>query len=80
MFLCRRLLRAIPGVDGLLADPSDSVSVPSDGIDSVDMDRREATGPRVVLLSKLLLASSISSGGLRSIPHDLGLDADIEGC
>lgn len=32
----------------------------------------------MVSLSKLLLSCSNSSGGLRSIPHDCGLEEEIE--
>lgn len=78
MLFCRRLLIAIPGVDGLLAEPSESESASRDGIDSADRDRRDDAGPKVVSLPKLLLSCSSSSGGLKSIPHDWGLDDEIE--
>ncbi len=67
-----------PGVVGLLAELKDSVSVSRDGIDSVDRDRTDDNGPKVVSLSKLPLSSSDSSGGLRRRPQDWGLDEEIE--
>lgn len=65
-----RLLFNRPGVAGLLAELSDSVSVSKDGMDSVDNDRTDDNGPNVVSLSKLPPSRSDSSGGLRSIPQD----------
>ena len=59
-----------PGVAGLLTELRDSVSSSSDGIDSVDKDRMEDTGPKVVSLLRLPLSCRDSSGGLRSILHD----------
>ena len=72
-----RLLIAGSGVAGSPTEFSDSVSVPRDGIDSLDMDRIEDNGPGVVSLSKLQLSGSASSGGLSNIPHDCGLDEEI---
>lgn len=63
-------LFAIPGVAGLLTELSDSVSVSSDGMDSVEIDRADDNGPKVVSLSKLPVSCSESSGGLRSTPQD----------
>ena len=72
-----RLLDAIPGVPGLLPEPRDSLSVSNDGMDSVDTERTEDDGPSVVLLSKLPISDSPSSGGLRSMPHDWGLEEEM---
>ncbi len=65
-----RLLFDNPGVAGLLVELTDSVSVSSDGIDSMDRDRTDDNGPRVVSLSKLPTSGSDSSGGLRRTPQD----------
>ena len=69
-----------PGVDGILldGDVDDSQSSSSEGIDSVDRDRTKDSAPTVVLLPTLPYSDSNSSGGLKSTPHDCGLDVDIE--
>ena len=65
------------GVTGSPTDCSDSVSVPRDGIDSLDSDRSDDNASKVASLSKLRLSGSASSGGLNSRPQDRGLDAEI---
>lgn len=68
-----------PGVDGLLEAYADSLSVSSEGIDSLDKERKDAKSPWTgVLLSVFESSSSISSGELNSNLHEHGLEADDE--
>lgn len=68
-----------PGVDGLLEAYADSLSVSSEGIDSLDKERKDAKGPWLgVPLSVFESSSSISSGELNSNLHEHGLEADDE--
>lgn len=58
------------------AELIESSSVASEGIDSVDIDRTEDNGPRVVSLLKLAVSRSSSSGGLRRKSQVWGLEED----
>lgn len=54
----------MPGVEGLLAEQTDSASVSREGIDSLDNDRTDDRGPVVMSLPALIFSGSSSFGGL----------------
>lgn len=71
------LLHVMPGVEGLLDVSADSVSVSSDGIDSLESDRNDDRGSSAVFpLPTLEAYSSMSCGGLNSSLQECGLDSD----
>ena len=84
LFCLRSLPVRLPvrntGVAGLLEELKDSVSASKDGIDSVERDRADDNGSKVLSLSKLPLPNSGSSGGLRSVSQERGLVEDRGGC
>ena len=65
------------GVASSLLELTDSLSVSRDGIDSVESDRADDLGPNLICIPNVSLSSSRSSGGLRSIPQDWGLEEEI---
>lgn len=66
------------GVDGWLVDSGDSRSMSNDGIESVDNDRKDESGAMVLLLPRLQLSASDSSGGLWRISQERGLVSDSD--
>lgn len=71
-----RLPMGMPGVEGLLTEPEDSISASRDGIDSLESERTEHKGPRVDSHVMLETSCSHSLGGLNRTPHDRGLELD----
>lgn len=61
-------------IDGDVKDP---LSSSSEGMESVDKVRTKELTSRVVSLAKLLCSRSGSSGGLKSMSQDCGLELDI---
>lgn len=63
-FKRRSRLAERPGVEGWLTDSGDSRSMSSDGIESVESERKDESGAMVLSLPRLQLSGSDSSGGL----------------